>query len=63
MMVNILYDTAVYYTDDEYYELFNERKIIQTIIEKLELFIIGRCRANAEQIIYIKTRIQDIIEI
>ena len=61
MMVNILYDTAVYYTDEEYYELFNERKNIQMIIEKPELYIIGRCRANDEQIMYIKTRIQVII--
>ena len=32
------------------------------IIEKPELYIIGRCRANDEQIMYIKT-IQDIIAI
>ena len=63
MMVNIFYDTAVYYTDVEYYELFNERKNIQMIIEKPELYIIGRCRANDEQIMYIKTRIQDLIDI
>ena len=31
------------------------------IIEKPELYIIGRCRANDEQIMYIKPKIQDII--
>ena len=54
--VNILYDQAVFYTPSEYAEKFHVQQDIQKIIETPELYIIGRCGNNDEQLGYIETR-------
>ena len=48
--VNILYDRAVFYTSSEYEEKFKIRKDIQSIVETPELYLIGRCASNDEQL-------------
>ena len=58
MTVNVLYDEAVFYNSEEYYEISNEKLNIQSIIEEPYLYIIGRCRANDEQIMYVETSLE-----
>ena len=55
--VNILYDPAVFYTSAEYLEKMGEDLNIQHIVESPELYIIGRCGSNDEQVGYIETRV------
>ena len=54
--VNLLYDTAVFYTSKEYKQSHGVDVNIQKLIENPELYIIGRCRDNDEQLGYIPTR-------
>ena len=53
---NILYDAAVFYTNDEYQKKFGKNIDIQSEVESPELYIIGRCKSTDEQIAYIETR-------
>ena len=55
--VNILYDPAVFFTSKEYKNNFGLDVHIQRKVETPELYIIGRCRNNDEQLGYIETRI------
>ena len=55
--VNILYDPAVFYTQQEYKRLHGVDVNIQSQIEIPELYIIGRCKSNDEQLGYINTRV------
>ena len=54
--VNILYDPAVFYTSAEYTILANKNTNVQREVEAPELYIIGRCGSNDEQLAYINTR-------
>ena len=54
--INILYDTAVFYTEKEFYDKYGKEADIQSIVETPELYIIGRCRSTDEQLGYIDTR-------
>ena len=56
--VNVLYDPAVFYTQQEYKSLTGSDVNIQRKVEQPELYIIGRCRNNDEQLAYIETRIE-----
>ena len=56
--VNILYDPAVFYTSKEYKILHGDDVNIQSQIEIPELYIIGRCKSNDEQLGYISTRVE-----
>ena len=58
MTVNVLYDEAIFYNSEEYYEISNETLNIHSIIEQPYLYIIGRCRANDGQIMYVETRLE-----
>ena len=53
---NIVYDPAAFYTDEEYYLKTKEKINVQSIVEAPELYIMGQCRSNDEQIGYITTR-------
>ena len=55
--VNVLYDSAVFYTSSEYYEKFKIKKDVQRLVETPELYMIGRCANNDEQLGYIETRV------
>ena len=61
--LNVLYDKAVFLTDNEYFEMTGEHVSVQSIIESPELYIIGRCRSNDEQMGYIETRNEDLLEL
>ena len=58
--VNILYDPAVFYTSAEYTILANKNTNVQREVETPELYIIGRCGSNDEQLAYINTRVDDL---
>ena len=53
---NILYDEAVFYTNEEYKNKFGQNVDIQSEVENPELYIIGRCKSTDEQLGYIETR-------
>ena len=55
--INILYDPAVFYSSHEYEEKFGFKVNVQALVETPELYIIGRCGNNDEQLAYIKTRV------
>ena len=61
--MNILYDPAVFFTSAEWKEKYGEDIDIQSIVETPELYIIGRCRSNDEQLGYIDTRIKCLKEL
>ena len=56
--VNVMFDPAVFYTSAEYREISGNDVDVQSEIERPELYIIGRCRSNDEQLGYIETRIE-----
>ena len=58
--INVLYDPAVFYTSAEYKRLRNIDINVQREVEAPELYIIGRCGSNDEQLAYIPTRIEDL---
>ena len=53
--VNVLYDEAVLYTNAEYETLSEIKMDLQSLIETPELYLLGRCRSNDEQLGYLKT--------
>ena len=53
--VNVLYDEAVFYITDEYETLSEIKMDVQSFIETPELYLLGRCRSNDEQLGYVKT--------
>ena len=55
--VNVLYDRAVFYTSSEYYEKFKIKKDVQRLVETPELYMIGRCTNNDEQLGYVEIRV------
>ena len=61
--VNILYDPAVFYTSDEYKEITGIDINVQREVETPELYIIGRCKSNDEQLGYIQTRVECLKEL
>ena len=56
--VNVMYDPAVFYTSIEYQEISGDNVDVQAEIESPELYIIGRCCSNDEQLGYIETRLE-----
>ena len=60
MAVNILYDKAIFYTDEEF-EASNGNKIdIQSEIESPFLYIVARCPSDDHQLLYSDSRNEDI---
>ena len=55
--VNMLYDKASFYTNEEYKANTVRNINVQTEIEKPIVYIVARCRANDEQLAYVQTRI------
>ena len=56
--VNIIYDPAAFYTEEEM-----GIEGIQEIVEKPEVYLVGRCRANDEQLAYSETRLECLLEL
>ena len=62
MTVSVMYDKAIFMTEDEYSEKFKEKdqKNIQAIIEEPFLYILSRCPADDAQLMYTATRCEDL---
>ena len=60
--VACLYDTAVFYTDEEYYEMSGIKCNVQASAEKPFLHILARS-SNDQQLLYTDERLQDILQI
>ena len=58
--INVLYDPAVFYTSAEYTILANIDTNVQREVESPQLYIIGRCGSNDEQLACINTRVDDL---
>ena len=61
-----MYDPAVFYTSAEYSGLTNRNINVQKAIKAIEapeLYIIARCGSNDEQLAYINTRVEDLVEL
>ena len=54
--VGLLYDSKVFLTSEEFYDKYKESVNIQAIVETPEVYLIGRCKSNDEQLAYIQTR-------
>ena len=62
MLVKCLYDTALFFTDDEYEQQYGEKMCVQTAVEKPVIYILARCPPTDEQIKYTQTRVDDLKE-
>ena len=59
-----VYDTAVYYTNEEYYAKYHKKVDIQAAVESPKMYIIVRCsRTDYEQLVYVETRLEDLHEL
>ena len=56
--VNIIYDPAVFYTREECKLITGNDIDVQSEIEKPELYMLGRCQSNDEQLGFIKSRVE-----
>ena len=57
LMVNTVYDKAIYMTNEEYCLKYGYHKDVQAEIEKPEVFV--RCPSNDQQMLYTDTRNED----
>ena len=62
-MVACLYDTAVFYTDEEYYKTSGIRWNVHASVEKPFLYVLARSSSNDQQLLYTDERLQDILQI
>ena len=64
MMVKCVYDHAIFFTNEEYEYMYNKKiNNIQVEIEKPVMYILARCPPTDDQIKYIDTRLEDLIEL
>ena len=63
MLVSIMYDQAVFLSDDEYFEKTGIRVNVQANVEKPHLYILARCPSTDQQLLYVDERIDDILKI
>ena len=61
--VACLYETAAFYTDEEYYEMSGIKCNVQTSVEKPFLYILPRSPSHDQQLLYTDERLQDILQI
>ena len=62
-MVNVIYDPAIFYTDDDYLNMFSEKVNIQREVEKPVMYLLARCAADDSQLMYSNTRMEDVIDL
>ena len=62
-MVVCLYDTAVFYTDEEYYIMSGIKCNVKASVEKPFLHILARSPSNDQLLLYTDERLQDILQI
>ena len=63
MMVSIIYDRAVFLTNEEYEQKYHASLDIQSIIEKPQVYLLARCPSNDQQILHIEEHLQDILNL
>ena len=56
-----MYDPTVYLTNNEYLQKYKCRIDVQATVEQPQLYIIGRCPSNEQQLLYGEERINDIL--
>ena len=59
IMVNTVYDKAIYMTNEEYILKYGYHKDVQAEVEKQEIYIFARCPSNDQQMLYTHTRNKD----
>ena len=47
--VNVLYETAFFLSDEEYYLKYKKNMNVQATIEETQLYLLRRCPSNDEQ--------------
>ena len=62
-MVNVIYDPAIFYTDDDYLNMFSEKVNIQREVEKPVMYLLARCPTDDSQLMYSNTRMEDMIDL
>ena len=63
MMVSIMYDRAVFLTNEEYEQKYHTSLDILSIIEKPQVYLLPHCPSNDQQILNIEERLQDILNL
>lgn len=63
IMFFCMYDKAIFYTDQEYFEKTGLKIDVQTTVEQPELYVLARCPSSDRQIMYSDTRLEDIMKI
>ena len=62
-MVNVLYDPAIFLTNEEYYKTYGKTLNVQSQVETPFTHIIARCPSDDHQLMYADTRNDDIREL
>ena len=62
-IVSTMYDPAVYLKNNEYLQNYKCRIDVQATVEQPQLYILGRCPSNEQQLLYEEKRINDIINL
>ena len=62
-MVSQIFDPALFYTDEEYFQISGKNVNVQAIVEKPELYILARCPGTDEQLAYTDTRLEDLFDL
>ena len=62
-MINVMYDPAIHYTNQEYKDKTGKHVTVQAEVEKPYLYILARCRSDDEQLSYTDTRVDCIREL
>ena len=50
--ISVMFDVAVFFSDEEYFLKYGENVCVQSIVEKPSLYIIGRSPSNDQQLLY-----------
>ena len=61
--VNVLYDTASFLSDNEYYLKHKKKIIVQASVEEPNMYILARCPSTDQQLLYTDERIGDIMNL
>ena len=63
IMVNVIYEPAIFCTNDEYLNVFKEKVDIQREVVKSVLYLLASCPADDTQLMYSNTRMENIIDL
>ena len=58
--ISVMFDVAAFFSDQEYFLKYGENVRVQSIVQKLSLYIIGRCPSNDQQLFYFYIHLEDI---